>query len=107
MGKQPEFRVVSRAERSELQQFASWFHQDFGRMKMTVYEGARTYFANLTADRSNVLRRELQVFLSKHAESPESLRKAWLSQGAQYWPRSVDLHETLRMFSEGKFERGA
>jgi hypothetical protein len=73
---------------------------------MTVHEGARTYFDNLTADRSNALRNELQAFLAQHGGSPESLREAWLAQGAQYWPRNVDLQETLRTFSEGKFGRG-
>ena len=76
-------------------------------MKMTVHEGARTYFGSLTPDRAEVLRSELQAFVQQHAESSESLRRAWLEQGAQYWPRGVDLQETLRMFSEGNFRDDA
>jgi hypothetical protein len=107
MPKQPKYRTVPGPVRSELQQFASWFHQDFGLMKMTVHEGARTYFGSLTTDRSKALRSELQAFVVQHGGSPESLRKAWLAQGAEYWPRAVDLQETLRMFAEGKFGGGA
>jgi hypothetical protein len=95
-------RVVPQPERSELQQFASSFHQDFGLMKMTVHEWARAYFRNLTGDRSKVLRSELHAFVAD-TRSPKSLRKAWLAQGAQYWPKDVDLQESLRMFSEGRF----
>jgi hypothetical protein len=101
----PRYRVVPKPERSELQQFASWFHQDFGLMKMTIHEGARTYFGNLTAERSKVLRSELKAFLAQHASA--SLRKAWLAQGAQYWPKDVDLQETLRTFAEGESGGGA
>jgi len=76
-------------------------------MKITVHEGARRYFANLTPDRSKVLRTELQAFVAQHAASPESLRKAWLAQGAEYWPSAVNLQDTLRIFAEGKFNGGA
>ena len=76
-------------------------------MKMTVHEWARKYFGNLTPDRFKVLRDQLQSFVAQHSGSPNFLRKAWLAQGAQYWPRSIDLEETLRIFSEGKTNDGA
>jgi hypothetical protein len=107
MPRQPKYQVVPKPERSELEQFASSFHQDFGLMKMTVHEWARKYFGTLTANRSKVLREQLQSFVAQHPGSPDSLRKAWLAQGAQYWPRSIDLEEGLRKFSEGETNHGA
>ena len=102
MPRQPKYQVVPKPERSELEQFASSFHQDFGLMKMTVHEWARKYFGTLTANRSKVLREQLQSFVAQHPGSPDSLRKAWLAQGAQYWPRSIDLRRVCANSLKGK-----
>ena len=71
-------------------------------MKMTVHEWARKYFGTLTANRSKVLREQLQSFVAQHPGSPDSLRKAWLAQGRNTGPGASTLRRVCANSLKGK-----
>lgn len=93
--------VSSSRERTELERFALWFHQDWRLCFSDIHEGARIYVMGLPANRRAVLRRELLRFLREHTgEPPQALRRLWLKLGAQEWPRGVDVRSILNAFAE-------
>jgi hypothetical protein len=88
-------RIVSVSKHSELERFASWFHQDCDLMFSTFEDGARMYFEEyLPHENRNTLRKELAQFVADHeGASEEALRNVWLKLGAQTWhkqPRSIE-----------------
>jgi hypothetical protein len=92
-------RVVSSGlqKGSELEQFAMWFHQDWGVLYPTFEEAASAYLNPLSAKRRMTLRAELVAFLDEHAGATRAgLERRWLRLGAQGGPR--DLKDALQAF---------
>ena len=81
---------------TELEKFASYFHQDIIYLKEDVHEMGRQYISSLPSEKRVALKLEIADLLSKH-ESPKALLKAWHAKGAEAWDRKVD----LRSFLEG------
>jgi CdiI immunity protein len=85
--------------RSELQQLASWFHQDWKMVFPDFYKGLNLYLDNLPQERRVALGRELRQFLEQNnGRSSEELKQLWLRLGAQGWQASLDIHSALEEF---------
>jgi hypothetical protein len=90
---------VGSHDRSELEQFAAWFHQDWDVMYPDFYEGARAYLADLSPARRGELREELEEFLGRHRHAtPREMLEAWFGLGARAWQPGLDISTTLRDF---------
>jgi len=83
MTKETPYRVVPSPARSELQQLALWFHQDWKLLFPDFYAGLHLYLDHLPAQRRVVLGRELCQFV-EHNEgtSSDELKRLWLGLGA-------------------------
>jgi hypothetical protein len=99
------YRVVSSGssvspgakKRAELEQFAMWFHQDWGILFLTFEAAAHAYARQLSAERKSALRKELAAFLDEHGGAKRgSLLRRWLKLGAQGGPR--ELKDALQTF---------
>ncbi|HKP27206.1 MAG TPA: contact-dependent growth inhibition system immunity protein [Dongiaceae bacterium] len=87
----------SSTKRSELEQFATWFHQDWGVLFSTFEAAANAYVRQLPAKRKTTLRKELAAFLDEHGRAKRGgLLRWWLKLRAQGGPR--DLREALQAF---------
>lgn len=85
--------------KTELEQFASWFHQDWKLVFSDFYDGARMYASSLSIARKAALLRELSEFVETHHNASSSaLMASWLKLGAQGWERKYDIHKTLLDF---------
>jgi hypothetical protein len=94
-------KILPRPPRSELEQLARLFCQDFDLLfpGPDVVEAARTHLEGLPPVRSAALRRELQAFLALHSEMPSGvLGRFWRKVGAVHWPRGTDTRSTLLTF---------
>jgi hypothetical protein len=88
---------VPASKRTELAEFAGWFHQDTGFLFSEPIAAGKAYFSGLSAERREKLRIELAAFLEQHAESSNrSIGNAWTRLGVQWWPRHSPIGETLR-----------
>jgi hypothetical protein len=84
---------------SELEQFAMWFHQDWGVLYSTFEEAASAYLKQLSAKQRTTLRAELVAFLDEHAVATRAgFRRWWLKLGAQGGP--TNLKDSLRLIVE-------
>ena len=95
------YRVVSSGpkKRSELEQFAMWFHQDWGILFPTFEEAAHAYLRQLSTQRKTTLRAELAAFLDEHAGATRAgLGRWWLKLGAQGGPTKLKV--SLRLIVE-------
>jgi hypothetical protein len=93
-------RVVAspKKKRTELEQFAMWFHQDWGIMFPSFEEAAAKYIAPLPSNRRGVLRKELSAFLDTHASATrQGMMRWWMKLGAQ--GRPTNLKDALRTFA--------
>jgi hypothetical protein len=97
MPKSPPYKIVRTQPKSELEQFAGWFHQDWKLVFNDFYAGAEMYFATLASARKEVLREELATFLQAHS-SADALKRSWLRSGAQGWQENLDIRKTLAEF---------
>ena len=103
MSDQIEYRVVQRTPQSELEQFASWFHQDWKVLFGTADDAIRAYLANMPRGRRTELESELAAFLREHQASDDrKLLEAWYALGAQGWQVSLDLRTVLRRIADGR-----
>lgn len=99
MGSDTPYVVVPKKNRSELQTFASWFHQDWELVFPDFYQGAKMYIDSLSTERKKVLKSELIEFINKYIGSNSSeVKRGWLSLGAQAWQSDKDIHKTLNDF---------
>ncbi len=90
---------VLRAEATELQKFARWFHQDHSLIFDDFRSGAEIYLESLRADRRMLLRSQLENFLVQHERATTAaMRKAWLALGAEAWDRELDVKSMLTLF---------
>ena len=95
------YRIVASGLKkgSELEQFAMWFHQDWGISYSTFEEAASAYLKQLSTKRRTTLRAELTAFLDEHASATRGgFRRWWLKLGAQGGP--LDLKDALRVFAQ-------
>ena len=102
-----ELRIIGDPDQwlSELEKFASWFHQDWELIFPDVREGALMYRDSLSHDRRVTLVKELQDFLNRHAGEPSgAVLKAWFRLGAEGWQRDLEISETLRRFIDVMLE---
>jgi hypothetical protein len=94
------FKVVQSKDLSELQQFASWFHQDWKLLFPDFYTGTEMYLKGLSSDRQATLKRELHDFLDKNKNASEKvLFKSWLDLGAQGWDSKLEIRAALLEFA--------
>jgi len=99
MASTSEHQIVPGRERTELEKFASWFHQDWKLVFPNFPEGARMYLSTLPRERKALLHQELSAFLAEHSDDSSSgLKQAWLRLGALGWQSDLDVRETLASF---------
>ena len=92
-------KIVPTPERTELQEFAQWFHQDWRLMFPNFYMGAAMYIKQLTPERRLQLQQQLRAFLDANAgATPRELEQQWLKLGAAEWERDLTIHEVLQDF---------
>ncbi len=84
--------------RSELELFASFFHQDFD-LEGDAYKVAREHFHGISPARRKALKTELATLL-EFRKSKKALRNAWWRLGAGGWQRGLDLRTALREFAD-------
>lgn len=93
------YNIIASNEKSELQKFASWFHQDWKIVYPDFISGAKMYFSNLPSDRAEILSQEIIKFLNNHKkDSLSEVREAWISLGAQAWQNDLNIIQTLNDF---------
>ncbi|WP_428380868.1 contact-dependent growth inhibition system immunity protein [Nevskia ramosa] len=86
-------------ERSPLQQFAEWFHQDFDVMFKDIASGGEAYLSQLSAKERAAVAAALRHLLAQHpGKSEAGLRNAWLRLGAEYWPKRGSTRALLEGF---------
>jgi CdiI immunity protein len=80
---------------------ASWFHQDFKLMGIEPDQWGREFIKSLSVDQKRALRAELLELAAAYpGKSGKGLRNAWARLGAQCWPRSANLRDTIQMWAE-------
>lgn len=95
------YRIIESAEKTELQQFASWFHQDWNTVFPDFYRGARMYFDSIPLERREALKAELNQFIRSIENSGASqAKRAWFKLGAEAWPPKLDIFDALNDFLE-------
>jgi hypothetical protein len=99
MQEPPGHVIVPSPQRTELQQFAQWFHQDWNLVFPEFYSGAAMYFKQLPPERRMELQRQLRAFLDANAGAgPRKLKNLWLKLGAQAWQNDLDIRAVLEDF---------
>ena len=70
----------------ELENFAKYFHQDFGALFDSAETGANEYLGTLTKKQRRILSNEIAELLKEHTgKDLKSLKNAWFRLGAQWW----------------------
>ena len=101
MNNSDQYRVVKGEGQSELQKFASWFHQDWKLIFPNFHEGARMYVNDMSSSRRMELKKQLQRFVDANSQSTvDAVKKEWLNLGAQGWQSELDIKITLQEFIE-------
>ena len=89
-------KIVAHVRKSELEELAQFFHQDFEIAFESVTEGANEHFRSLTFEQRRALISELRQVLQDHlGKSKRGLQNAWRRLGAQYWNRKIDLASSM------------
>ncbi len=89
-------KAIETPKLTELEQFASWFHQDWHLFFPDFHQGAAMYVVSLSAARRAALRRELAAFLEEHAgSSSKAILNRWRKLGAQAWDRDLNIKTWL------------
>ena len=86
-------KIVPLPAPSELEHFARLFCRDFDLLfpGLDIVEAARTYLDRVHPLKAEVLRREIDAFLTLHSDMPSGvLGRFWRKLGAEYWPRGTD-----------------
>jgi len=92
-------RVKPSPPLTELQQFASWFNQDWKLLFPDFHSGALLYSKNLTQERRKALSNLLRQFLDENANKSEAdLKILWLKLGAQGWQANLNIRRALEDF---------
>ena len=93
------YRIIPSEPQTELQQFASWFHQDYELLFSNFYEGADMYLRSITLERKKVLGQELKQFIKDNQNSErEEIIEAWCGLGAQAWQEDLEVLPVLNDF---------
>ncbi|MDB5973666.1 MAG: hypothetical protein JWR07_426 [Nevskia sp.] len=99
MSLESEYKVVPKQPRSELQEFARWFHQDWQLMYRDFYLGANEYLYGLPGARRKILKAEFGKFLKDNeGATSKKLRGEWFKLGAQAWQPDLVISEALKDF---------
>ena len=70
-------------------------------MEMEPEEWGKEFIKSLSADQRRVLKAELQALTTTYpGKSGKALRNAWIRLGAQSWPRSANLRDTIQLWVE-------
>jgi len=83
---------------TELEAFASFFHQDWRLMYPNFHAGAKLYIGSLSNESKRKLRAELLNFIA--GRSARSTRKRWIALGAQAWDPDLEIVATLKSFAD-------
>jgi hypothetical protein len=87
--------------RTPVQGLASWFHQDFALMGVEPGEWGREFIRSLSVSQEGELKTELMELVATYpGKNGKGLMNAWIRFGAQSWPRSADLRQTIDSWIE-------
>jgi hypothetical protein len=79
-----------------LEALAHRFHQDFKVMGVDPDQWGKTFMKALSTGERHALRVELLKFLAAYpGASTKGIRHAWVRLGAEGWPRSANLRQTI------------
>jgi hypothetical protein len=93
--------IASSDKTSPLQNLASWFHQDFKLMGMEADDWGKEFIKSLSAAQRRTLKVELLELAAAYpGRSGKGLLNAWARLGAQSWPRSANLRDTIQLWVE-------
>lgn len=67
--------IVESPELSELEKFASFFHQDYELEYDNFYEGAQVYISNLPEQSKMILKSELVSFIKVHNDAIDEMHE--------------------------------
>jgi hypothetical protein len=82
--------------RTPVQGLASWFHQDFALMEVEPGEWGREFIRSLSVSQKGELKTELMELVATYpGKNGKGLMNAWIRSGAQSWPRSANLRQTI------------
>jgi hypothetical protein len=96
-----DYHIIPGKHQTELEKFASWFHQDWKLIYPHFYEGAKIYINDLSAERKGVLRQELLNFISTNADRrSEAVISSWCDLGADAWQSDLEILATLKDFAD-------
>ena len=97
-----DMRVVASSNKhSPIANLASWFHQDFELMGMEPEEWGKEFIKSLSVDQRRTLKVEwLELKAAYPGKSGKGLRNVWIRLGAQGWPRSANLRDTIQLWIE-------
>ncbi|HEY4081752.1 MAG TPA: hypothetical protein VGM81_13755 [Burkholderiaceae bacterium] len=94
-------KAIQSSRLTALEEFASWFHQDFFVLFPNVQSGAAEYLAQLTDSQRHLLLSQLGLFVQANGRASEkAIRRAWFKLGAQAWPARGDTKALLASFLE-------
>jgi hypothetical protein len=93
--------VASANKHSPMANLASWFHQDFKLMGIEPEDWGKEFIKSLSVGQRRTLKVELlQLAAAYPGKSGKGLRNAWARLGAQCWPRSENLRDTIQLWVE-------
>ena len=99
MEKEGTYKVVATGQRTPLQKFALWFHQDWYLQYPNFHEGARMYIEQLSSKEKVALANELEAFVTEHqSNTGKGAKNAWLKLGAASWQKELEILPTLQEF---------
>jgi hypothetical protein len=91
--------VATTSKQSALANLASSFHQDFILTGVAPEQWGKQFIKRLSIGQRRVLRVELLEFLGTYpGASAKGIRNAWVGLGADGWPRSANLRETMALW---------
>ena len=94
-----DYVIVPSIPKSELEQFASFFHQDWKLIFPDFHAGAEMYLSSVTNEQKYKLKEQLIQLVENHKDSDQAtIKKEWLNLGAQGWQKSLNITDTLNDF---------
>ncbi len=82
---------------STIEDFASFFHQDFDLMEESPDEFAHILFKSLSDEQKKELRESFLKLLEEYPGKKQGgLVKAWYRLGAHWWDRKYDLRSIIQ-----------
>jgi hypothetical protein len=89
--------VAFDGSRSEIEDFASLFHQDFSLMEKDPNEYAKEIFSVLSKKQKSSLRESFIKLLKENSgKKQKGLINSWRRLGAVWWDNKIDLRATMQ-----------